>query len=257
MSKGMKGHRFKSVTKLDTKRRTFVVGDIHGCLNDLYNLLEYARFREGQDRLVLVGDLVDRGPDSAGVLRFARKLRATVVLGNHEEKHLRYWRHVQLAKADPSYRIPMSMPHPEVHQTLSEEDFEYIARMPLAVYIGKRTAVVHGGFSKDIPCWRPKLNACRVRTVHPVTRKAVPTVGGFAPHDGSVYWTQLYRGKRNVIYGHEARREVAWTKRSDGVWTLGLDTGCVYGNKLSGVWVGTGEVVSVPSRFKPLYRSVV
>ena len=86
----MKGHRFKSVTMLDTKRRTFVVGDIHGCLDDLYNLLEHARFREGHDRLVLVGDLVDRGPNSAGVLRFARKLRATVVLGNHEAAGLRH-----------------------------------------------------------------------------------------------------------------------------------------------------------------------
>lgn len=62
----------------------YVVGDIQGCLGSLDRLLRRIRFRPGRDRLWLVGDLVNRGPDSAGVLRRARELNAEVVLGNHD-----------------------------------------------------------------------------------------------------------------------------------------------------------------------------
>lgn len=236
---------------LDTKRRTLVVGDIHGCREELELLLKKADFRVGRDRLVLCGDLVDRGPDSAGVVRLARELKAISVLGNHEEKHLRYRKHEARVQAEPGYKNPMYLSHPEAYHGLSESDWAYLKAMPLVVDIGDKVTVVHGGFSKDSPRWRPLLKSCRVRYVDPVTRRFSPSKDGISHTEGTVFWSKVYRGTKNVIYGHHVVSEARKEYRADGIWTLGLDTGCCFGRELTGYWIGTGELVSVKSLRPP------
>ncbi|MCX7809248.1 MAG: metallophosphoesterase, partial [Deltaproteobacteria bacterium] len=66
-------------------QRTLFVGDVHGCREELELLLEKAGFSSG-DRLVFVGDLVNKGPDPKGVVQLARKLGALSVLGNHDAR---------------------------------------------------------------------------------------------------------------------------------------------------------------------------
>src|SRR5260370_9069075 len=65
-------------------RDTLFVGDVQGCATELRDLLDVAGFDPGGHRLALCGDLINRGPDSAGVLALARRLDALTVLGNHE-----------------------------------------------------------------------------------------------------------------------------------------------------------------------------
>src|ERR1700761_3290192 len=67
----------------------FIVGDVQGCHQELLDLLAAARFHRARHRLVFVGDLINRGPDSRGVLELARAENALVVVGNHEDALLR------------------------------------------------------------------------------------------------------------------------------------------------------------------------
>lgn len=231
-------------------KRTLVVGDVHGCLAELKTLLKAAGFRPYKDRLVMCGDLLDRGPDSIGVLRYVRSIGAECVLGNHEEKHLRYRRHVLRNRSNPDYRIPMSKPHPAVHDLLSDEDFAFIESLPLTIDVGRDTVVVHGGFSKDCPRWRPKLQSCRVRYVNPATGKFVGSSDGFTQAEGTVFWTEKYLGTKNVLYGHHSYLEPRKTVRPNGVWTLGLDTGCCFGGHLTGYWVESRKLVSTKAQRK-------
>lgn len=73
------------------KGRDFVVGDIHGCLDELISLLAYARFNPKRDRLFSVGDLIDRGPKSAQTLELLEKPWFFAVRGNHEQMLLDHW----------------------------------------------------------------------------------------------------------------------------------------------------------------------
>jgi bis(5'-nucleosyl)-tetraphosphatase (symmetrical) len=69
---------------------TAVIGDIHGCLDEFDELRKKIGLVKGTDRVVLLGDLIDRGPDSVGVVRRAMEMNDECILGNHEEKHLRF-----------------------------------------------------------------------------------------------------------------------------------------------------------------------
>lgn len=69
--------------------RVFVMGDIHGCLQEMNSLLKLIGFQANKDVLILAGDLVFRGPDSIGVIRKAHELNALCVRGNHDDKVVR------------------------------------------------------------------------------------------------------------------------------------------------------------------------
>lgn len=70
------------------KERLIVVGDVHGMLSSLEELLAKVKFDKKHDHLILAGDMISKGPDSKGVVDLARKLGATGIRGNHEDRVL-------------------------------------------------------------------------------------------------------------------------------------------------------------------------
>lgn len=74
---------------LAAKERVFVVGDVHGCVDELNSLVEELNFNPATDQLILAGDITSKGPDSTGVIRRAKELGALCVRGNHDDKVVR------------------------------------------------------------------------------------------------------------------------------------------------------------------------
>ncbi len=195
----------------------FVVGDVQGCRAELDELLAEARFDPARHRLAFVGDLINRGPDSRGVLERARRHGALVVVGNHEDALLGGYTGETMNR---------------VRAQLGDELEAWMAWMrtwPTFIRLddGKTgLIIVHAGIApgkRPETCTRAELT--RIRTV-----------------DG-VPWFERWNGPETVIYGH-------WAKmgKVDRPLTKGLDTGCVYGGALTGIWWPRGEWVSVPAK---------
>jgi bis(5'-nucleosyl)-tetraphosphatase (symmetrical) len=201
-------------------RRIFV-GDIHGCLEQLDRLLEATAFRSGEDVLHPVGDLVNRGPDSEGVLRRLIELDARPVLGNHDLWWLEYGRCTDSTLTD------------------------WLGRQPIVRVLGD-IVLVHAGLH---PRWDDarlsRLDgddidfAVNVRYCAPDGTR--PPSDWPEPGPPFAPWDSFYSGDRRVVFGHWARRGLDVTPK-----VVALDSGCVYGRSLS-AWIAEEDrVVQVP-----------
>ncbi len=236
-----------------TAGRTIVVGDVHGCLDELEELLVATTYVPGPDRLVFLGDLLDRGPDPVGVLRRVRALGAECVLGNHEEKHLRYAAHEARRKTDPRYRNPMrafESRRADEHARLAHEDLLWLASLPRWIGLGGGWVAVHGGLLPGVALRaQPPDWAVRLRYVDP-GGKPVPRDVGDAGTPGVRRWAEAWTGPESVVYGHFPQGLGA-PRRDEpraGVVCLGIDTGCVYGGALSALLLPSRDIVQVRSR---------
>src|SRR5579883_2764435 len=137
--------------------RTVIVGDVHGCTGELESLLERARFVPGSDRLVLVGDLVVRGPDPHGTLALVRRLGGRAVRGNHEQKLLA-WR---------ERHKPLGPDHERVAEALDEDEWLQLESAPLWIDLPEHgVRVVHAGLPPGASVERAPAEALlRMRTI--------------------------------------------------------------------------------------------
>lgn len=208
-----------------TVRRTIVVGDVHGCLAELDALLAEVGWRSG-DRLVCVGDLVAKGPDSVGVVRRLRALGADAVLGNHDAKLL------EVGRA-PSPDAPAALAN--IARAMSEQDWAWLASLPLALPLPEHEAiVVHAGLVPGVP-----LEAQRPRDM--LEMRSIRADGSPTKHlEQGVPWASLWPGPTHVYFGHDAVRGLQRYPHATG-----LDTGCVYGGRLTACVLPSREIVSV------------
>jgi bis(5'-nucleosyl)-tetraphosphatase (symmetrical) len=223
--------------------RTITVGDIHGCLEEFDELLNKLQYKQGTDRLLLLGDLIDRGPDPAGVVRRAREIGAESLKGNHEEKALRWRKHEAKRKADPDhYKNPMRPLHEarlKQWAEISDDDWDWIASCPVFSRVDngpdRPWVAVHAGCKPGVPMESQLPNELmRLRFINPTTMKMVaPTVEGEQPGE-STHWTNLWKGPESVVYGHYTYFDgVAMAGSYETALTLGIDTGCVHGLQLT------------------------
>jgi hypothetical protein len=221
--------------------RTIIVGDVHGCRSELEGLLDRVAFTSG-DQLVFVGDLVARGPDSLGVLDVARRTGAIVVRGNHEQKLLD-WRNARNAwmrgaasakKAIPP--PPIGRMHRDIARSLRPVDWKLIETAPLFVDLPEHGArIVHAGLVPGLPIEAQNPQTLmRIRTV----RLQPPKALGKRGQEANVLWGALYAGPPQVVFGHNAAPGLQLH-----AWATGLDTGCVYGGRLTAMVLANGQKV--------------
>jgi len=206
--------------------RTVVVGDIHGCYDELLDLLGRVGLG-GEDRLVCVGDLVVKGEKNRDVLDlFASEARFSSVLGNHDRAVLRGLR------GEPA---GLKASQEKCVRELEEGASRYAAflgGLPLLLDLGTHV-VVHAGVRPGVPLAEQEADdLLELRTLGPdrTSREGVP-------------WYEVYDGAQTVLFGHWP---AAPPRR--GPRALGLDTGCVYGYQLTAYVVEEDKLVSVPAR---------
>ena len=224
--------------------RTVIVGDVHGCSAELDTLLDRVAFSEG-DRLVFVGDLVARGPDSLGVLDIARRTRAVIVRGNHEEKLL-LWRAKKQSHARGLGKRPepLGRVHAKVARELRAVDWVLLASTPDFCDLPEHGArVVHAGVVPGIAFAhqeRETLMRIRVLSAHGVGARAAPTRGTRHANDKEreVLWGALYGGPPHIVFGHNAMQDPQLH-----AWATGLDTSCVYGGRLTALVLRAGQQI--------------
>ena len=203
-------------------RRTILFGDIHGCHREWETLLDKLAV-SSSDRLIALGDLVCKGPSTARTLGLAMGLtNLTCLVGNHEQRLLDAWRGGHRGEAKQCERA--------VKRQLGEryEAFmNYVASWPYYLQFPGLIAV-HGGLRPGTPLQKQSpRDLIELRRLSP---------------DGPP-WYEQYHGPKLAVFGHWVRRDPLLRKNA-----VGLDTGCVYGGRLSAYVWPEGRVVSVPAR---------
>ena len=230
-----------------------VIGDVHGCLPELVALLEKLGYvvRRGSDgrpvnaahpggrRVIFLGDLVDRGPDSPGVLRLAMGMvaagHALCVPGNHEDKLLRAirGRNVRI-----SHGLETTLAQLEAEPAAFRSAVETFLDGLTSHYVldGGRLVVAHAGLTERLQ----GRASGRVRSfcLYGQTTGETDAYGLPVRYP----WAEDYRGRAMVLYGHTPVPAPEWVNN-----TLCLDTGCVFGGSLTALSYPERMLVSVPS----------
>ncbi|AAZ13563.1 kinetoplastid-specific phospho-protein phosphatase, putative [Trypanosoma equiperdum] len=234
------------VTLPNVTGRVIIVGDIHGCRAQLEDLLRAVSFKQGSDTLVAVGDLVNKGPDSFGVVRLLKRLGAYSVLGNHDAKLLKLVK--KLGKKECLKGRDAKSSLAPLAQSIPTDVETYLSQLPHIIRIPAHNVMVaHAGLHPQRPVDRQYED--EVTTMRNLIEKEQEATGGVTltateeTNDGGKPWASMWRGPETVVFGHDARRGLQEQYKP---LAIGLDSRCVYGGRLSAAVFPGGCIISVP-----------
>lgn len=215
--------------------RVLIVGDVHGCCDELDQLLQM--HHKAGDTVILAGDIVNKGPKSVAALRRARTLEQCYsLIGNHELVSLRG----RAARGGGS--SPDAAPRYAWTDELEEADVDWMRRLPFTIALPAHGAmVVHAGLVPGMPL--KAQDSMAMVTMRNLVREGDAT---FRPTEkaepGATAWAHEWRGPPHVYFGHDAKRGLQRAAHATG-----LDTGCVYGGALSAAILEPGKSVQIVS----------
>ncbi|MBO0952738.1 polynucleotide kinase-phosphatase [Fibrella forsythiae] len=229
-----------------------IIGDVHGCLTELHELLTKLGYVMKKDdaginrvthpegrKALFVGDLIDRGPDSVSVLKLVMQMVADqtglCVPGNHDAK---------LGKYLAGKKVQLTHGLAETVKQLEAEPIEF--RQSVNAFIYKlvshfvlddgKLVVAHAGLKESMQ--GRGSGTVRSFCLYGDTTGEIDEFGLPVRLD----WATNYKGKAMVVYGHTPFPEAEWVNN-----TIDIDTGCVFGGKLTALRYPERELVSVPA----------
>ncbi|ETN21507.1 hypothetical protein, variant 3 [Phytophthora nicotianae INRA-310] len=189
--------------------RLILIGDVHGCFNELQLLLDACNFSPQNDRLMFVGDLVNKGTKNLDVVRFVRDSGSLCVRGNHDDAALSAF--YQWVRGG---RVSGSAKYPYVEQ-FQPEDVEFLEQLPFSVSLPNHgnIIVVHAGVVPEVELedQRP-VDLYKMRFVQrekagddtskwmALEKKKFKSDTGGEPE----MWAKVWNGPRHVYFGHAA-----------------------------------------------------
>ena len=228
-----------------------IIGDVHGCLDELVQLLERLGYTvtEGADGLaarhpegrkaIFLGDLVDRGPNTPGVLRLVMNMiaagQALCVPGNHDVKLMRKLkgRDVRITHGLAESLAQLDREPPEFVSAVARFIDTLVSHY---VFDDGHLVVAHAGLREEMQgrgSGKVRDFALFGETTGETDEFGLPV---------RYNWAADYRGRAMVVYGHTPVVEPEWVNR-----TINVDTGCVFGGRLTALRYPEREMVSVPA----------
>ncbi len=234
-----------------------IIGDVHGCFEELESLLALLGYTvksvpetetnfgfeteaPAGRKAVFVGDLVDRGPDSVRVLKLVMHMVAAgtayCVPGNHDFKLQKYLsgKKVQLTHGLEVTVAQLEGETAAFKRNLSDFLYSLVSHY---VFDGGKLLVAHAGLKEEMQ--GRGSGAVRSFCMYGETTGETDEFGLPVRYN----WAKDYRGKAKVIYGHTPVPEAEWLNR-----TIDIDTGCVFGGRLTALRYPEEELVSVPAK---------
>ena len=232
---------------------TWVLGDIHGCAEELGELLEGLALGP-DDRLISVGDLYHRGPDPVGVMDLLAGVENfSLVLGNHELAMLRR-NGMEGELSDGSDFKPL----PEGIETLAPELLLGDGGTPIGDIPSSRSAdlvrFLEGrpfyleGETANRPWWVVHAGVIPGRKPQDCTPFQLARLRRLGDDSGAPFWYEVHEGPRLVLFGHTPSKFPRTRFSGDSLVALGLDTGCVYGGCLTAWRLEDEEFHTVPAK---------
>ena len=210
--------------------RVLVVGDVHGCFEELQELLSKCNYRSSVDQLVFVGDILGKGPLSLQVVDFAMKQGALCVRGNHEQVVISWYQNkpANTPKLKPSYL--------KLAQSLSPQHWNYLLSCPLYLEIPEYDLlVVHAGIDPSVG-----LDEQDSELMMNMRNRKSNGQGFTSVYEDGTPWI--------VFFGHDAKRGLQDRYRNETLVALGLDSGVVYGGQLSAYALPDHQLVQVQAK---------
>lgn len=231
-----------------------IVGDIHGCSDEFEELLERVHKETPSKKSnkclkILVGDLVNKGPNSRKVLKLCRDIYPDSIIacrGNHDQIVLDQYREFKEKGAKLSAKNKWT-------EKLPKRYVDYLESLPYSITIPSlKCIVVHAGIdpSANDPARDTPLNLMlTMRNIEVIKNEKTGETSYNCNKtiDKGIAWATFWPGPEHIYFGHDAKRRL----QNEHEFATGLDTGCVYGDKLSYVYVKglkKGDIASVKAR---------